>query len=131
MSTFRLDTISHAVYHCHLLRVVVGEHDVSDSSDGQQSFTASSWTSHPSHDSDTVDYDFALLTLTSPLTFSSSVMPACLPDSSTDYDAVTAVVSGWGTTSSGGSQPSVLMEAEVTTRYTVVLYLDNTPEYYC
>ena len=89
---------------------------MSDSSDGQQSFTASTWTSHPSYDSDTVDYDFALLTLSSPLTFSSSVMPACLPDSSTDYEAVTAVVSGWGTTSSGGSQPNVLMEAEVNTR---------------
>ena len=43
-------------------------------------------------------------------------MPACLPDSSTNYDAVSAVVSGWGTTSSGGTQPNVLHEAEVTTR---------------
>ena len=43
-------------------------------------------------------------------------MPACLPDSSTDYDAVTSVVTGWGTTSSGGSQPIVLHEAEVSTR---------------
>ena len=46
----------------------------------------------------------------------STVMPACLPDSSTDYDAVTSVVTGWGTTSSGGSQPIVLHEAEVSTR---------------
>ena len=43
-------------------------------------------------------------------------MPVCLPDSATDYDAVTSVVTGWGTTSSGGSQPIVLHEVEVTTR---------------
>ena len=43
-------------------------------------------------------------------------MPACLPDSATDYDAVTALVTGWGTISSGGGQPLVLHEADVTTR---------------
>ena len=50
-------------------------------------------------------------------------MPACLPDSATDYDAVTSVVTGWGTTSSGGSQPIVLHEVEVTTRsHSVILH---------
>ena len=46
----------------------------------------------------------------------STVMPACLPDAATNYDAVTSVVTGWGTTSSGGTQPIVLHEVEVTTR---------------
>ena len=52
-------------------------------------------------------------------------MPACLPDSATDYDAVTALVTGWGTISSGGGQPLVLHEADVTTRSldVVVTYL--------
>ena len=95
----------------------MGEHDYTDSSDGQISVTPSSWLAHPSYDSSTTNYDFALLKLSTALSFSSAVMPACLPDSSTDYDAVTAVVTGWGTTSSGGNQPNVLMEAEVTTRW--------------
>ena len=95
----------------------MAEHDYTDSTDGQISVTPSSWLAHPSYDSSTTNYDFALLKLSTALSFSSAVMPACLPDSSTDYDAVTAVVTGWGTTSSGGNQPNVLMEAEVTTRW--------------
>ena len=47
----------------------------------------------------------------SPVTFSASVSPACLPASaSTNYDSVQAEVTGWGTLSSGGSQPSVLQK---------------------
>ena len=95
---------------------MVGEHDYTDANDGQESITPSSWTSHPDYNSGTTDYDFAIIKLSSELSFSNKVMPACLPDSSTNYDAVSAVVSGWGTTSSGGTQPNVLHEAEVTTR---------------
>ena len=101
---------------------MVGEHDYTDANDGQESITPSSWTSHPDYNSGTTDYDFAIIRLSSDLTFSSTVMPACLPDSSTNYDAVSAVVTGWGTTSSGGSQPNVLHEAEVTTRYLSEIY---------
>ena len=42
-------------------------------------------------------------------------MPACLPDLATDYDAVTAPVTGWGTTSFQGNRPVVLHEATVAT----------------
>jgi len=113
------DTILTAA-HCQTdvsgFKVVVGEHDYTDANDGQESITPSSWTSHPDYNSGTTDYDFAIIKLSSELSFSNKVMPACLPDSSTNYDAVSAVVSGWGTTSSGGTQPNVLHEAEVTTR---------------
>ena len=51
-------------------------------------------------------------------------MPVCMPDPATDYDAVTALVTGWGTTSSGGGQPLVLHEVDVTTRsLDVVLFI--------
>ena len=52
------------------IRVVVGEHDYTDSSDGQVSITPSSWLSHPSYDSSTTNYDFAIIKLSTALTFS-------------------------------------------------------------
>merc|ERR1712002_893069 len=59
--------------------------------------------------------DFSILTLTEPVTFSSKVRPACLP-ATTDktYAGELATVTGWGTLSSGGNQPTVLMEVDVT-----------------
>merc|ERR1712240_443392 len=59
--------------------------------------------------------DFSILTLTNPVTFTSSIRPACLP-ATTDktYEYELATVTGWGTLSSGGNQPTVLMEVDVT-----------------
>ena len=42
------------------------------------------------------------------------VRPICLPDPSENYESVTAVVSGWGKTSSG-LQSNILQDAEVRT----------------
>merc|ERR1711962_954511 len=59
--------------------------------------------------------DFSILTLTKPVTFTNSIRPACLP-ATTDktYAEELATVTGWGTLSSGGNQPTVLMEVDVT-----------------
>ena len=76
-----------------MIRVVVAEHDVT-AEDGQQDITPLSWISHPSYEPVTTDYDFAIIKLSSSLSLDNTVMPACLPSASTDYDAVTAVVSG-------------------------------------
>merc|ERR1712002_1324866 len=64
------------------------------------------------------DGDFSILTLTEPVTFTSSVRPACLP-ATTDktYAGELATVTGWGTLSSGGNQPTVLMEVD---RWTLI-----------
>ena len=48
------------------------------------------------------------------MTFSNTVKPACLPSSTSDYAGQVAVVSGWGTLSSGGNQPTVLNDVSVT-----------------
>ena len=48
--------------------------------------------------------------------FRKEISPVCLPTrTSSAYDSVTATVSGWGTLSSGGSQPDELNEVDVTT----------------
>jgi len=95
--------------------VVLGEHDLT-ANDGENVVQVCGIKDHPDYNSATTNYDFSILTLCSPVTYTSSVRPACLPSSaSNNYDNVEAVVSGWGTTSSGGSQPDVLMEATVNT----------------
>ena len=71
---------------------------------------------HPKYDSSTVNYDFSLLKLGTKLDFSlyPHIRPICLPlDLSEDYDGFLATVSGWGTTSSGGSLSNYLQEANV------------------
>ena len=44
-----------------------------------------------------------------------AVRPICLPDPGQDYDNVTALVTGWGRTSSSGPPSNILQEATVTT----------------
>jgi len=72
---------------------------------------------HPSYVSSTNDNDIALLKLNSPIT---NVKLASLPVAATScapastYAGQSAVISGWGTTSSGGSISQNLLKATVT-----------------
>ena len=91
----------------------MGEHRIDDNSFTRKSL--SKITDHPQYSSSTLDNDFSILTLSSPVSISTTVSPACLPgDTSKLYDGSKATVSGWGTTSSGGNQPTTLREVEVT-----------------
>ena len=70
----------------------------------------SQWINHLSYSSSRVDNDFAIIKLASPVSFSDRVSPICLPSASTNYDNKVATVTGWGTLSSGGSQPNILQK---------------------
>ncbi|XP_061819187.1 transmembrane protease serine 2 isoform X2 [Nerophis lumbriciformis] len=71
--------------------------------------------SHEKFDSVTNDNDIALLKLDTPLTFSMTVKPVCLPNNGIEVLAGTpAWVTGWGTLSSSGPLPDKLNQAEVT-----------------
>ena len=70
----------------------------------------SQWINHPSYSASRVDNDFAIIKLASPVSFSDRVSPICLPSASTNYDNKVATVTGWGTLSSGGSQPNILQK---------------------
>ena len=62
-----------------------------------------------------MDNDFSILTLAEPVTFSGSIRPACLPwDTSKTYAGEKVTVTGWGTLTSGGNQPTSLQEVDVT-----------------
>merc|ERR1712127_382173 len=60
----------------------------------------------------TLDNDFVILKLESPLTLNADVQPACLPSSAAYLDVSSTeercFTSGWGTLSSGGSTPEGL-----------------------
>ena len=99
------------------IEVLLGEHDYYDD---DETFTlrlgVADIINHPKYDSDTVDYDFSLLRLAEAVDFESfpHIRPVCLPsDPSEDYDGFLATVSGWGSTSSGGSVSNYLQDADV------------------
>ena len=96
------------------LKVLVGEHNTEDTDVDRRD--VSKIRSHPRYNNDNADYDFAILFLSSPLDFSSTIAigAVCLPASTQSlYTGQVATVTGWGLTSSGGSPASTLQEAEV------------------
>ena len=104
--------------HCRTspeeFQVHVGEHDVRIA-DGEQKINVCSWESHPEYDENTFDNDFAIITLAKNVVFSNTVMPACLPAPSTDYDSVVATVTGWGLLSYNGYSPYTPYEVDLDT----------------
>ena len=94
------------------IAVILGEHRTNDDSFDRRSLSAI--TDDPLYNSQTMRNDFSILSLASPVNFTATVRPACLP-SNTDasYTGQTATVTGWGTTSWQGSLSPVLMEVEV------------------
>merc|ERR1739848_160592 len=104
------------------IQVLLGEHDTSSSNDNVVRKNVVRVIDHPSYDRSTLDYDFSLLQLDSAIDFASNehIRPVCLPsDDSNTYAGQQATVTGWGTTSSGGSTSSTLREV-------VVQVLSNT-----
>jgi len=71
---------------------------------------------HASYDSTTMLNDIALLILDQNITLNTYVKLACLPNSSSSYPPVNqnAWASGWGTLSSGGSQPDKMQNVKLT-----------------
>jgi len=72
---------------------------------------------HESYNKNNLNNDFSMLKLASAIDFAAypNIRPACLPpDDSNTYAGETATVTGWGTTSSGGSTSNTLNEVDVT-----------------
>merc|ERR1711874_70671 len=95
--------------------VLVGAHNQNTVSNSDYK-TVCAINDHPDYNDNTLDNDFSILTLCSPLEFSKEVQPVCLPSNEDDgkqFEDQDHVVTGWGTTSSGGSISNVLMETTV------------------
>merc|ERR1712027_242517 len=95
------------------IAVLVGEHRIDDNLYNRIGLSAI--TDHPNYNDRSLNNDYSILTLAEPVTFSDKVRPACLPSNADEeYIGRTATVSGWGTLTSGGNQPAVLNEVDVT-----------------
>ena len=99
--------------------VVVGEHTISDSSDGT-THKVCDVKVHPDYQKKQFyDYDFAIVRLKSPVTFGSKTNAACLPLTQFKGDALAGeigTVSGWGLQDgplNGGVNSDVLNSVEI------------------
>ncbi|KAM9729717.1 transmembrane protease serine 2 [Menidia menidia] len=70
---------------------------------------------HEDYDSETSDYDIALLKLRTPVMFTGVEKPVCLPNADMQISEGTqAWITGWGALRSSGPSPDVLNQAKVT-----------------
>jgi len=100
------------VYSASQMRVAVGDVNYEITGDGEVYYNVASAIKHPNYNSGTEDNDFALLKLASPVPVSTKANFACLPSDTTQtFVGTSFVISGWGTTSSGGSQSGPLKAA--------------------
>jgi len=102
-------------------QVLLGNHLQSTTDSGERRINVRRVVDHPSYNDRTLNNDFSLLELSTPLNLESvdpQIRPICLPTASnpSQYENVPAIVSGWGTTSSGGSQPNALRDTTVQTQ---------------
>jgi len=98
-----------------IFRVVAGEHALNAVSGLEQNRDVSSYKMHEQYNSNTQENDISLIYLSTPLDLSvPSAKPVVLPAPLFDPPAGTIVtVSGWGTTSSGGSISQTLRSVDV------------------
>ena len=96
--------------------VMVGEHSTTNSEDGTRHEICRA-VRHPSYNSETqLNNDFAIVHLRVPVVLGDRAVPACLPSESLSGEFLAGkslTVSGWGTLSSGGGQPTELHSVTV------------------
>merc|ERR1711971_1513398 len=110
-------TAMHCVEEASSLVVALGEHNIRADIENHQAKTiaAERVIKRSDYDTNSVNNDIALLRLAEDVDLTSTIVPACLPSTnSQEYTGWQAVVSGWGTTSSGGATSDVLKETSQT-----------------
>eukprot|EP00794_Sanderia_malayensis_P018883 gene18883-20784_t len=92
----------------------LGEHNKRTNEGREQVISLAKVIIHESYNRKTLANDIALLKLSKPATYNKYVRPACLPDKHTIIkDGQMSFVSGWGTTTHGGSTSDILRVAKV------------------
>uniref|UniRef100_G1N135 Ovochymase 2 n=1 Tax=Meleagris gallopavo TaxID=9103 RepID=G1N135_MELGA len=97
------------------LNVIAGEHDLRIRENGEQTLPVKYIIKHPNFDPRRpMNYDIALLKLDGTFSFSSSVLPACLPDPGEKCEAgYICTTCGWGRLRENGVLPQVLYEVNL------------------
>jgi len=97
------------------IQILLGDHKTNQND--HEVFNVEAIQDHESYDSQTFDYDFSMIKLSTEVDWAANprIRPVCIPTepSGVDFAGATATVTGWGTTSSGGSQPNTLKEVDV------------------
>jgi hypothetical protein len=113
-------TAAHCVYNNGVTTAnstaILGDHDRTVTESSEQSRGVIQIIIHPNYNSNTSDSDIALLKLASPVTLNTRV--ALVPmvtstDGALFAAGVNATVTGWGTTTEGGSTPAKLRQVSV------------------
>merc|ERR1712088_1010376 len=82
------------------VKVLLGEHSIADSENTKAD--VEEVIMHPQYNTRTLNNDFAILRLSSPVNYTTEVAPACLPaDVTATYVNAVATVTGWGTLENG------------------------------
>ncbi|XP_046648381.1 chymotrypsinogen 2-like [Daphnia pulicaria] len=100
---------NHKAYPTKWIKVALGAHFINDtSSDAQLTKTIVRIKIHEDYDRTELANDIAILTLKSPVKFTETISPICLPppESNDQYEGELAIVKGWGDTGEdeGGSE---------------------------
>ncbi|NWZ53476.1 OVCH2 protein, partial [Haliaeetus albicilla] len=111
-------TAAHCILDRNLVQymnVTAGEHDLRIRENGEQTLPVKYVIKHPNFDPRRpMNYDVALLKLDGAFTFSSSVLPACLPDPGEKFEAgYICTACGWGRLNENGVLPQVLYEVNL------------------
>merc|ERR1719290_986623 len=94
------------------LRVVAGEHNMDVEEGNEQNIILSKIIQHEDYNPFSISNDVSVLQFSEPLVFNDFVQPIALPAAGHAASG-DCIVSGWGTTSEGGSTPSTLMKVTV------------------
>jgi len=108
-------TAMHCVEGATDLTLALGEHNIRQDIEthAAKSIRVERVIERADYTSADVNNDIALLRLAEDVVFTPNIVPACLPtDPAQTYSNWPAVVSGWGTTSEGGSTSDVLRETQ-------------------
>ncbi|XP_071524797.1 trypsin-1-like [Panulirus ornatus] len=94
------------------LQVVAGEHNMDVNEGNEQAVVLSKIIQHEDYNGFTISNDISLLKFSQPLTFNKFVEAIDIPAKGHSASG-DCVVSGWGTTTEGGSSPNVLQQVTV------------------
>jgi len=106
-------TAAHCISSRNTYRVYLGKHNLKDNNEaGSIALSPEKIVVHPQWDSYRIRNDIALIKLAMPVTFSDSIMAACMPDAGYVMPhKTTCYVTGWGRLWTGGPIADILQQA--------------------
>ncbi|XP_027144091.1 chymotrypsin-like elastase family member 2A isoform X2 [Larimichthys crocea] len=105
-------TAAHCINDRYSYRVQLGKHSLKASEEGSVARMAATIVTHEDYNIMLSRNDIALIKLSSPVIFSDTIMPACLPDRGVVLPHDTpCYVTGWGRLSTSGPLADILQQA--------------------